>query len=323
MTDEPAPDWVWASALPDLPSSRNVLRALREMMHDDTPVSRQANLPFFPLDVLKLVAEHVDYGYKVRPVSALPVSALPVLLYHPQYPAKLVKHTSTIGSTPRSIFYLHLWHEGHATYVRGFYTLFQARHTPKGIHHNVDWNQYSIAVDVDKEDERILGQKNDVAGVLVDWFATEVAKDPVHYLGSSFACLLRGDYETRKELILFHIQPHRRLIQPDRTCLVKIKFHCDLRIPILDVLQAGVSKPLYAVPKQDKKEHEDVVAYQARVDALNLPSPCNLVPPHSINDVSWLLLGWIMRDACIGYMTHVMQVSQAQPEALDVEDSTE
>jgi hypothetical protein len=310
---EPAQDWVWASELPDVLASKDVLCVLREIMHDDTPVSRSASLPFFPFDVLKVVAGYLDYGYRVHPLSTLPS-----LLYHPQHPAKLVKHQCAAGTMSLSLLYLHLWHEGHATYVRGFYTLFQARHTPKGIHHELRWSEYSIAVDASEEDKHVLGHTDDVTGVLVDWFVTELAKNPIHYLGSADALLLQSTLETRKGIILSRIDPRMRLIQPDQTCLIKIHVDHGLERPILDVFRAGVSKPLYTVPKQDKK-HEDLATYQARVDALNLPSLCDLVPPRSTIDVSWLLMGWIVNGMRTGHMTRAMQVSQSQPAASDTE----
>jgi hypothetical protein len=122
-----AQDWAWAEQLPYAPTSEEVLGVLCEVLHDDTPVSRQADMPFVPLDLLKLMTTYLACVPNIRPVSDLPA-----LLHHPHHPAKLVVQPSTRAGNP-SVLYLHVWHAWHDTYVRGFHSHFQARRTPTGI----------------------------------------------------------------------------------------------------------------------------------------------------------------------------------------------
>jgi hypothetical protein len=304
-------DWVWASQLLDIPSSKDILRTLQEIMHDDTPAFRQAGCPFFPLDLLKLMAVCLDYGYPARPLSALST-----LLYHPQHPAKLVVEEHSVNG-PFCVIYLHVWHEGHATYVRGFHTLFQSYKTPSGII-AYDSRSHSLSVETDHQDDwNILGQTDDFTGVLVDWLTTEIAKDPELYLEPEHQIVPWNYLSTDLQKRITLARMGQRIIQPasvdhPSVCRLQIRGYHHLQVPVLDVLQAGTNQPLYSVPKRDNA-NESLVSYQERIRTLNLPSLSDLVQPHSVNDVSWLLLGWSVHGTKINHMTHVLQVAQVQP----------
>jgi hypothetical protein len=309
--------WVWASDEDNMPSSGDILSALRELMHDDTAASRQANLPFFPLDLLKLVASHLDYAPNIRPVTDLPA-----LLYHPHHPAQLVPERN-------GLLYLHVWSDARDTYVRGFYTVFHARRTTSGIHHNERAREHSLNIEITDAEWSILGRTEGFAGVLADWVAKEISKDPMLYLGEAGRMLTMPPFaglETRRQMILAYFVGIKQLAHPavphrnnpqsmhSPTCCLEIGADRETQLLDVDVFAAETGELLYYLPKRDRFNGEETVAWQARVRALDLPVPHELVRPFSINDQSCMLLGLrVSGGAGLSFLARVKQVMQVQP----------
>jgi hypothetical protein len=283
-----AQDWIWAhNEMVDGPSvSGNLLQTLRALMHDDTDTYRQGELPFMPLDIVKLIASYLDYGSRIRPVSELPA-----LLYHPTHPAKLVADVDEQG---RKVFYLHLWRESLDMYVRGFYTCCNARQTYRGLW---DLRSTSMRFDIHDEELGILGHLNDECnGILADWMAKQIYKNQVLYFGKDI--IPEWLFSERKYIVSRVILVHDRLAAPARTYYdsdfpasgrVEFAINPDTKLPDVDVLEADNDTPLY-----------------------------NLIKPWSINDYTWLLLGIRVGDIdgiCtrVHYMTRMTQIRLVQP----------
>jgi hypothetical protein len=291
-----ARDWVWAADVAREPSSSEILRVLRECMHDN-----HATLPFFPLDLLKSIASQLDYG-----PSARPVSELPALLRHADHPAHLVREDR--------IIYLHVWDQLRGIYVRGFLASFPARKTPSGIQFNPRMLQYRLRFEITDEEWGILGKTDDFPGVLAEWMATEVNKDPVLYLGEAGKLLLGPGLvehaDVRKDMLLAYLE--NQVANPSSpskvTCCYKIEVERHTYQANVEVLEAG--QVLYRPPSRQEHAATTVSAAQSRKRPCESPSPCDLVQPNSVNDQTCLLSGLFVKGLQMAYATRVMQVDR-------------
>jgi hypothetical protein len=255
------------------------------------------------------------------------VSDLPALLYHPIHPAKLVPERSR--NKKPSLIYLHVWNEGRETYVRGFSTLFQARKTVTGIQYGRMFRDYRLTVDITAEEWNILGHTDEFTGVLANWIAAEIAKNPTHYLDEEACRILTlpavaNEVELRKCFILTFLRAGSScLALPQRPgslhpnvihspmCSLKIGVNRTIRLPKINVSKKETGDLCYHLPPRDRS-HESVAQWEERIMKLCMPSPCDLIRPQSINDQSWLLLGLHVKGASIGYVTRATQVIQIQ-----------
>jgi hypothetical protein len=170
-------DWIKAIDLPDMPTHEEVLSVLCNVLYKDTCVC------FIPLDLLKLITTYLECTPKIRSMLDLPA-----LLYHPQHPAKLV-----VSEGDPLTAYLHVWNEWNETYVRGFQSSFGPR-------------------PLTREEWDVVGYTHDFTGVLVDWIATEIVKDPVLYLGIQCTFLLSVEPVMRKNILLGAIKSSKNLL---------------------------------------------------------------------------------------------------------------